>query len=784
LAHMTWLESLGEVDAPLSGVPSALLQHFATEAKALHAGELCEVQSPKRYTLLLCLIYRMRIRARDDATEMFVKRMDKIHKQARERLLEIQARQRDKTENLVAALAGVIEAVRSDESSASKVERIDKVFAGRGGIERLQEDCEAVQAWSNNNYFPLLGPPYKRYRYLLLRVVGALRFVSTTQNRSLLDAMAVVQTNQNRRADWVPVGDLDFSFVTDRRWNNVVFRTRNGRREMHWRQFEICMFTHLALELRTCDMAVVGSEQYADYRDRLLPWEECDPLRESYCNKVGLPCTTEEFVQQLRTELETTAAQVDESFPSNTAVSMNNKDGEPVLRRPVANKPPVSAMELEAALQTLLPERSLLDIVWLTNGSTRFTRHFGPISGLEAKLDQIDEKYCAAVFVMGSSMGVTQGARHMRGLVTSPTLALINRRHVTVDKLDAAHRDILDAYNQFELPHCWGTGKTAAFDGSLFELSEQNLLADFHFRYRLKGAVAFQVVSDLYIALFVHFIPPGVWEAIYIIEALMKNKSKIQADTVFADTQGQSTPVFAFTHLLGIKLMPRIRNWKDLTFFRPSMNVTYKHIDGLFKDAIDWELIRTHWRDLMQIALSIYTGRVSSPILLRKLSHYSHKNRLYLAAQELGRVQRTVYLLRWISDLSLRSGVTAGTNSAEGYHALTKWLQFGTEGVIQENDPDEQQKRIRYLGLLASVLIYWNVIEISRAIGELVSQGYPVNKADLAYLNPYITRHIKRFGDYTIHTELAPGPIHHQLSLTRKSPSRAVQQALPFAGEA
>jgi TnpA family transposase len=194
---------------------------------------------------------------------------------------------------------------------------------------------------------------------------------------------------------------------------------------------------------------------------------------------------------------------------------------------------------------------------------------------------------------------------------------------------------------------------------------------------------------------------------------------------VFADTQGQSTPVFAFTYLLGIKLMPRIRNWKDLNFFRPSTNVNYKQIDGLFKDAIDWELIRTHWRDLMQVALSIYTGRVSSPILLRKLSHYSRKNRLYLAAQELGRVQRTLYLLRWISDLSLRSGVTAGTNSVEGYRALTKWLQFGTEGIIQENDPDEQQKRIRYLGLLASALIYWNVVEISRAIGELPAKGTP-----------------------------------------------------------
>ena len=42
-------------------VPPALLQHFATEAKALHAGELREVQPPKKYTLVLCLIYRMRV---------------------------------------------------------------------------------------------------------------------------------------------------------------------------------------------------------------------------------------------------------------------------------------------------------------------------------------------------------------------------------------------------------------------------------------------------------------------------------------------------------------------------------------------------------------------------------------------------------------------------------------------------------------------------------------------------------------------------------------------------
>ena len=406
LDHLTWLDSLGEVDSPLSGIPPALLQHFSTEAKALHAGELREMQTAKRYTLLLCLIHRMRVRTRDDAAEMFIKRMDKIHRKARERLLEIQARQREKTENLVGALAGVIEAVRGDESSESKVQRIGDVFAEHGGMEHLEEDCAAVRAWSNNNYLPLLGPPYKRHRYLLFRLLNALQFVSTTQERALLNALEIVRANQNRRAEWVPAEEIDFSFVGERRWNDVVFRVRNGRREMHRRQFEICVFTHLALELRACDMAVPGSEQYAGYREQLLPWAECEPLVESYCKKLGLPSTAEEFVQRLRTELESTAAEVDAGFPDNTAVRIN-KNGEPVLKRPAANKPPASAMELEASLQTFLPERSLLDMLWLTHKATGYTRCFGPLSGLEAKLDQLEEKCCAAVFALGSGMGVT-----------------------------------------------------------------------------------------------------------------------------------------------------------------------------------------------------------------------------------------------------------------------------------------------------------------------------------------------------------------------------------------
>lgn len=44
--------------------------------------------------------------------------------------------------------------------------------------------------------------------------------------------------------------------------------------------------------------------------------------------------------------------------------------------------------------------------------------------------------------------------------------------------------------------------------------------------------------------------------------------------------------------MLGFELLPRIRNWHDLTFYRPDAATRYEHIDALFgDDVIDWDLI-------------------------------------------------------------------------------------------------------------------------------------------------------------------------------------------------
>jgi TnpA family transposase len=353
----------------------------------------------------------------------------------------------------------------------------------------------------------------------------------------------------------------------------------------------------------------------------------------------------------------------------------------------------------------------------------------------------------------------------MDSTITPHMLSFVHRRHISLDKLNAALVDIINRYNVLELPKFWGKGISAAVDGTKYDLYEQNLISEYHIRYGGYGGIAYHHVADSYVALFSHFIPCGTWEAVYIIDGLLQNKSDIQPNTIHGDTQAQSTPVFALSYLLGIKLMPRIRNWQDLTFYRPAKETVYQHIDSLFKDSIDWDLIRLHWQDLFQVVLSIYTGKISSATLLRKLGNYSRKNRLYKAFQELGRVIRTVFLLQYISDSQLRQQITAATNKVESYNGFSKWFFFGGNAIIPYNDPEEQEKVIKYNGLIANAVIFHNAVDLTEILSLLQRDGYLLDKEDISALSPYLTQHIKRFGDYVIDMETLPRALDEIMSL-------------------
>jgi len=142
------------------------------------------------------------------------------------------------------------------------------------------------------------------------------------------------------------------------------------------------------------------------------------------------------------------------------------------------------------------------------------------------------------LFCYTSNLGPAQTARHLQHFQFSPRIiSQINRRHIDTEKLDAIIRDIIHHYKRLNLLNFWRTNTSAAADGTQFDLYRNNLLAERHIRYGGYGGIAYHHVNDTYIALFSHFIACGVWEAVYIIDGLLKNTSEIQPDTLHADTQ-------------------------------------------------------------------------------------------------------------------------------------------------------------------------------------------------------------------------------------------------------
>jgi len=175
---------------------------------------------------------------------------------------------------------------------------------------------------------------------------------------------------------------------------------------------------------------------------------------------------------------------------------------------------PESAQRLHAEVMRRMPQRGVLDILVNVEHRTNFTRYFGPASFSEPKIGRVAEGYLLTIFAIGSNMGPVQAARHLQGLVTAPMLSFANRKHIRVEKLEAARRELVELYLQIDVTKVWGNGSMVGADGTQFDFYENNLLAGHPFRYRKMGAVAYRHVADNYIAVFGQFVPPGVWEGI------------------------------------------------------------------------------------------------------------------------------------------------------------------------------------------------------------------------------------------------------------------------------
>lgn len=770
------------------------VKRLAAEARALDATEMKDLEAHKRLTLAAAFVLAQSAEALDDLAEMFVKRMLAIHQKGKDALEHYRVEHQARTDALVLTLRDLVTAYGKDGAPEERIAGIESVIGDRA--EKILQDCDEHLAHVGNHYQPFLWPFYKGHRAQLFRLLSVMECRSSTQDRSLEEAILFLKGHESARGDWVMTAMtqhpgtpeervlplVDLSWASDSWWRFMTGQTKRERcpEKVLRRHFEIAVFSQMLWDLKSGDLYVEGSDQYADYREQLISWEEYAEQLETYGAQVVLPTDGKAFVTSLRDWLHARIQQTDAGFPSNQYLSFDK--GELILHPLAKQVDPAGLALLERTIAERLKPISILHAVTQTEQWLNWTRFFAPLSGHASKLEHPVARYLAIAFCYGCNLGPSQTARSLSG-VDRRDLSWINQRHITEETLDEAIREVIAAFNRFHLPSFWGAGKRASADGTKWEMYEQNLLAEYHIRYGGYGGIGYYHVSDTYIALFSHFIPCGVWEGSYILDMFAKEDAPFRPETVHGDTQAQSTTVFGLAHLLGISLMPRIRNWRDLKLFRPDPDVHYTHLDSLFSEPIDWRLIETHVPDLLRVALSIKAGKITPSTILRKLGAYSRRNKLYQAFQELGRVIRTHFLLHYLDDADVRSTIQAATNKSEAFNGFAKWAFFGGEGVIPHNRRAEQRKCIKFNHLIANCLIFYNVQVITDILHQLTEEGMEIEEQAVAALSPYLSQHINRFGRYHLDLTQQPPPLNYDLQIvTRRSQKRTLPTLLTGRG--
>lgn len=727
-SYVKYIHKLEEINKSIEielELPPAKRQQFFYEAYAIEWSKVKRLAPNKKYTLVLVLMQTQMGKAIDNLAYMFIRQMQELHSKSKKLLDEYHDNSRKQVGVLVKHLENITSAYQSPGTELERFVAIADVMPP--DPDQVIEECQEHLAYVENNYLLCLPLKYK-----------------------------------SKRAEKSSLGKLDWM---TKRWHKLVTGKRKNKgkiTKIHRKYFELCVFSQLMDQLKSGDIFIKGAIEYDDYRTHLISWEEYKTEIALFHKLSGIPIDSALFVEKLKKEMLEATIKTNDSFPSNKYARMEN--GELIMPKGPKKLKHEYYEIIDKELNKRLRQKqvSILDILIDTEKWLGLSQYFHTLSGTKSRTEDYSKRLITTLFCYGSFLGPSEAARSVVGS-SRKQIAWLNAQHITAQRLDRANTKVINAYNQFRLPKCWGSGKSASADGTHWDLREQNLMAEYHIRYGGYGGIGYYHISDTYIALFSRFIPCGVHEAIYILDGLIKNESDIQPDTLHGDSHSQSTVVFGLAYLLGIKLMPRIKNLKNLVFFQADKNQSFEHIDELFTEKINWKLIEKHLPDMLRVVLSIKAGKIAPSTILRRLGTYSRKNKLYFAFRELGRAVRTIFSMQYIEDVNLRKTIQAATTVSESFNNFAAWLAFANKGIIPQNLKHEQIKMVKYNHLMANLVILYNVNRMTEIFNQLSDEGYPIDKDLLKDFAPYHTAHINRFGSYPLNMSRKMQPLTHYL---------------------
>ncbi len=237
-------------------------------------------------------------------------------------------------------------------------------------------------------------------------------------------------------------------------------------------------------------------------------------------------------------------------------------------------------------------------------------------------------------------------------------------------------------------------------------------------------------------------------DSTYVLDGLLYHEPDLRIEEHYTDTAGFTDHVFALMHLLGFRFAPRIRDLGDTKLYIPKEATGYDALKPLIGGTLNIKHVREHWNEILHLATSIQHGTVTASLMMRKLGSYPRQNGLAIALRELGRIERTLFILDWLQSVELRRRVQAGLNKGEARNALARAVFFNRLGEIRDRSFEQQRYRASGLNLMTAAVVLWNTVYLERATNALKEHEHPIDESLLQYLSPLGWEHINLTGDY------------------------------------
>jgi TnpA family transposase len=610
-------------------------------------------------------------------------------------------------------------------------------------ISLLEKSLDLIA--KDRDYFDILESLSLKLQYRVNEIVKVLVFNDETSNKFLIKAIKHFKECDGEISKKAPL-----EFLKEAEKEAVA--DDNG--EVRVSLYKILLFIHIADAIKSGELNLKYSYRYLSIQEYLVDKSVWEEEKEKLIKLAGL-----EHLAYFRDVIEELKQLLDEKYFYTNQRLLGGRN--PYMEVDENNNihlttPALEEKETEyiAALLGQVGYIPILRVLFDIDRLTKFTECFKHHSIKHVKSKPKPEVFFAGLIGLGCNIGLSKIARISTGVLENTLLNTVNW-YFSHKTLLTANDTLVKLINKLALANIFVHEKErihTSSDGCKVNVGVESLLANYSFKYfgKDKGVSVYTFIDERQ-ALFHPLVMSSTdREAAYVIDGLLDN-DVVKVGIHSTDTHGYSEIIFAATHFLDITFAPRIKNISNQTLYAFSTQKTYrKHGYKILPSrTINQKLIEHYWEDILRFMVTLKLRKVTASQLFKRLSSYAKDNPLYRALKEFGRIVKSLFILTYYDDVTLRQRIEKQLNRVELSNKFSNAVFYANDGEFKHATREEQEIITICKTIIQNAIILWNYLYLSQLLANCIDDNERNNIIFFIKGGSIITwRHINLHGEF------------------------------------